>query len=165
MKRVLSITRLQPQQMIPPQQQKTVSSTRAMFKKNFFITSLLLLLVGFIFGMLFAKIILSKSATVEVPQKTIALLIYDGNMSRTWNGVSLNEGESVADVIDRVAREDNILLSWSGESRSRQISSLDGKEIGEYSWQVYLNNAPLQTSIGKFYPKPGDNISLIYTRK
>jgi hypothetical protein len=145
--------------------QQAVSSLAGSFKKYKYVTPALMLLVGFILGASFIKATSKTPGANQQVPKTISFLMYDGASTRTWNGVSIFEGESVATVVDRIARAENIGIIWSGNGRDQQLVSFAEKAVSDYTWKAYINNASLPTALGRFYPRPGDTITLIYSLK
>lgn len=143
---------------------RAISNTHAALKKYTFIFPTFMLLAGFLLGAYFIRHE-DNEAKKNTPTKTIAFLLHDGATTRTWNGITVYEGESVVSILDRIARTENIGLSWSGSGRDRQITSLAGKDVGARTWKTYINNAPMPTTIGKFYPRPGDTVTMIYGEK
>lgn len=150
--------------MTPKHPHRSLNDFFFAFKRSTYVIPVFMLTLGFLLGATFIKIT-KVTATDEASTKTVTVLIHDGVSSRVWNGVTLNEGDSVAMLIDRIATIEGIPLSWSGTGRERQIASLMGKDDGVNSWHAYIDNAPLPTSIGKFYPKPGQAVTLIYAIK
>lgn len=130
-----------------------------------FIALAFTLLLGFLFGASFIKWSSRPNKEDVLRKKTLSVLVHDGNTTRSWNGVSIFEGDSVANVVDHIAQVENIALTWGGTGRDRQIISFEGKDAGSMVWHVYINNTPLPTTIGRFYPMPGDAITLIYSAK
>lgn len=145
--------------------ERTIKSVRSLLTKYNYIVPAVMLLAGFLLGATFIKTTTAESQSKPKTPDTITFLMHDGAVTRNWNGVSLVEGESVASIVDRIARTENVGLSWSGTGRDRQITSLAGKDVGTNVWHVYINNTALPTLIGKFYPRPGDAITLIYSPK
>ena len=133
-------------------------------KRSTYVIPALMLTFGFLLGATFIKMTKTTDTSAMTP-KTVTVLIHDGVSTRVWNGVSLAEGESIAMIIDRIATIEGIPLSWNGTGRERQVASLMSKDASMGAWSAYINNAPLPTGIGKFYPKPGDAVTLIYTLK
>lgn len=101
----------------------------------------------------------SKDAT---PPETVSLMIVDGTNIHNWPNIERHEGESVADVIDRVSRLDNFPVTWSGEGINRTLSATNNSTSG--SWQYYIDQFTPNVPLAKFYPKSGDQILIIKTR-
>lgn len=107
-----------------------------------------------------------RTATSTKPQMppTVNVLIHDGVSTRSWNNISLLEGDSAAIVLDRIAKIEGIPIAWSDDSKDRSLTSLQEKDTVNGKWEFYMNNTiPLMT-IGRFYPNDSDTISLIYTK-
>lgn len=152
--------------MTPQHHQRFLSSISRLLTTYALTIPILLLIVGFLIGAGFMKLASQKSAEDTRTPNTVTVLIYDGeSSSHSWNGVSIPEGDSVANIIERVMEIERISLSWTGSGRDRQISSLAGKEAGDRTWKTYINNALLPTPIGRFYPRPGDTITVLYETK
>jgi hypothetical protein len=101
------------------------------------------------------------SSISKVP--TIQFLITDGEQTKAWNNVTLNEGDSVAKILSRISDIENIDLTWDNESKDQNIVQIMNKYSESGVWAYYVNNATPQPAIGRFYPKKGDVISIIYT--
>lgn len=151
--------------MTTKHQPHLLNNLLAALRRSTYIIPVSMLVIGFLLGASFIKATDKTNTPSIVPPKTVSVLIHDGSSTRVWNGVTLDEGASVGMIIDRIATIEGIPLSWSGTGRERSIASFMAKDEGIGSWHAYINNAPLPTGIGKFYPKPGDALTLIYTLK
>ncbi len=123
--------------------------------------------LAFLIGLFLGAIIMRTADTREdakakMVQPTVAFLLHDGTNTRTWNGVTVNEGESIADIIDRIANIEHIELSWKNSGRTRELISLSDKASTDKTWHCYVNGALISLPLGRFYPKKGDIITMIY---
>ena len=131
--------------------------------KNFLsVAPIIMLFGGFLLGATFIKFTAPKTDNAAFASKTVNVLINDGAHTRTWNGVTVTEGESVALILSRIANIEHLSISWTGNGRERELQSLMDKNNDLGAWHYYVNDSPAPTSIGKFYPKPGDAITLLY---
>jgi hypothetical protein len=111
----------------------------------------------------FGKQQTEKDTKTELP-RAVHVLIHDGEATRTWNNVSLLEGDSAAMIVDRIAKIEGIQVSWSDDSKDRSLTSLHNKSNTAGVWKFYMNNTEPLMTIGRYYPAPRDTISLIYTK-
>ncbi len=122
------------------------------------------LFIGIALGYSIKSLIeINTNTTKKLP--TISVLIHTGNETRNWNGVSLNEGESVLDIIERIGRIENFNIRTTGEGKDRQVDSIFEGEENNGEWKYYINNANPLPTIGRYFPKDGDNILVIYVQK
>lgn len=91
--------------------------------------------------------------------RTVQFLVHDGAVTKTWANVTLEEGESVADTLDRIGRVDGLTITWAGNGKERKLIGVNESMGGE--WKYYINGASPLPSIGKYFPKDKDIIAII----
>lgn len=121
-------------------------------------TAAVLLLLGFIAGALsYPKLFAQK------PRRAISVLISDGKTTRTWNGVEATEGQSIADTLDKINALDPIGITWDGTGKDRSLGALLSHARGEGgSWVWYLDGATSNSKIGRFFPKGGEVVTILW---
>lgn len=98
-------------------------------------------------------------------QRVVQLMIHNGTSVRTWNNVTLDEGESVVNLVKRVSDVEGLPLTLNGSGRDESISSLMNSNSDNGEWKYYINNANPLPTIGKYFPKGGDVVSVVYVNK
>lgn len=102
---------------------------------------------------------------LEPKLHTIQLLVSSDTETKNWNNISLNEGESVASILERVNKANDIGLTLVGEKKARTIQALMKKDSNMGEWKYYINAASPLPPIDNYYPRAGDVVSIIYTSK
>lgn len=92
----------------------------------------------------------------------VSIMVIDGTSIRSWPSVDLSEGNSVADLLQKVSDLDHFPVLWNSEGRDRVLTSVNGGMTG--SWQYYVNQAPSNAPLAKFYPKRDDKITIVRTQ-
>lgn len=123
------------------------------------------LVFGIIIGYYLSQYTKGSKDTFISKVPTIQFLITNGEQTKSWNNVTLNEGDSVARILTRVAEVESIDLLWDNETKDKNLVQLMNKNSENGKWTYYVNNVTPQPTIGRFFPKKGDVISIIYTNK
>ncbi len=124
---------------------------------------LISLLIGITIGFFIFKIT-DKENKIKRHDRVVQLLISNSGQTKTWNNVTLEEGESVLNLVKRVSEVEGLDLILDGEGRDQRINTLLGTNIEGGEWKYYINNANPLPTIGRYFPKDGDVVSVIYTK-
>ena len=122
------------------------------------------IILGIAIGYGSAKIMESKAKNTP-SQRVVQLMIHNGTSVRTWNNVTLDEGESVVNLVKRVSDVEGLPLTLNGSGRDEEIGTLMGSSPDTGVWKYYINNANPLPTIGKYFPKEGDVVSVVYVNK
>lgn len=125
----------------------------------------LTLLVGICIGYFIQAYRVANNDVAKSKIHVVQLLISDGENTKTWNNVALEEGDSVAKILTRVADIEKLELTWNGSGKDETLASLLAKSSENGMWTYYINDTNPLPTIGRYFPKNGDVLSLIYTNK
>ncbi len=130
-------------------------------KRTFSLFTYLITGAALLSGILVGYMIGQRDATnIKTATRTVHVLVSDGISTRNWNNVTLEEGQSVADLIDKIASIEQLPITWNGNGKDRTLTSFINATEG-FQWTYFINNAQPGQPIGRFIPKHGDVIVLV----
>jgi hypothetical protein len=113
-----------------------------------------------------AGFFVAKDHYEVIPLRTISVIITDGKETRYWTGIDVAEGQSIADTIAHIDSIEPIGLTFTGEGREREINSLLAHiEGASGNWKYYLDGQSPQFPIARYFPKGGENITIIWSAR